>query len=276
VRLCTVAIDGESRAAVERDGERFVLDSRAGDLRELLALDGDALAKLEEGAVRAPTGARLVAPLRPPKVVAIGLNYLDHIREASLDPPESPLVFAKFPTAVTDPGSPIRIDPELTKRVDWEVELAVVIGRDARSVHPEAALDYVAGYTAGNDVSARDIQFADGQWVRGKSLDTFCPLGPVVVTADEIPDPQALRLQTRINGETVQDSSTAEMLFGVAELIAHCSRSFVLERGDVILTGTPWGCGEFMSPPRHMEHGDVVEVEVERIGILRNTVEFTA
>jgi 5-carboxymethyl-2-hydroxymuconate isomerase len=141
-----------------------------------------------------------------------------------------------------------------------------------RNVAETDALDHVFGYTVGNDVSARDLQFGDGQWVRGKSLDTFCPLGPVIVTADEIPDPQALGLCTRVNGETVQDSSTAEMIFGVAELLAFCSRSFTLEPGDVLLTGTPWGCGEFMDPKRSLAAGDVVEVEVEGIGTLRNEV----
>jgi 2-keto-4-pentenoate hydratase/2-oxohepta-3-ene-1,7-dioic acid hydratase in catechol pathway len=141
-----------------------------------------------------------------------------------------------------------------------------------RSVQAGAALDYVFGYTVCNDVSARDVQFSESQWTRGKSFDTFCPLGPVVVTADEIPDPQTLALRTLVNGEVMQDSSTAEMLFGVAELLAFCSRSFTLEPGDLLLTGTPWGCGYFMDPPRALETGDVVECEVERIGVLRNTV----
>ena len=214
----------------------------------------------------------LTAPLRPGKIVAIGLNYMDHVRETGMDTPPRPLVFAKFPSAVVGPADEIVVDGELAERVDWEVELAVVVGRTMRDVPAAEALDHVFGYTVANDVSARDVQFADGQWVRGKSFDTFCPLGPVVATADEIPDPQGLRLFTRVNGETVQDSSTAEMIFGVAELLAFCSRSFTLDPGDVVLTGTPWGCGEFMSPPRSLAPGDVVEVEVEGIGVLRNPV----
>ncbi len=210
----------------------------------------------------------LVAPLRPGKIVAIGLNYMDHIRETGLDQPREPLIFAKFPSSVIGPGEAI----VLTGRVDWEVELAVVIGRRMRDVHAQDALDDVFGYTVANDVSARDLQFGDGQWTRGKSLDTFCPLGPLIVTADEIPDPQRLGLWTRVNGEVVQSSSTAEMIFGVAELLAHCSRYFTLEPGDVLLTGTPWGCGEFMDPPRSLRPGDQVEVEVEGIGVLRNPV----
>src|SRR5262245_43701977 len=161
-------------------------------------------------------------------------------------------------------------DADLTARVYWDVEFCVVVGRRMRRVSVGAALDYVFGYTVCNDVSARDVQFSESQWTRGKSFDTFCPVGPVVVTVDEIPDPQALALATRVNGEVMQDSSTAEMLFGVAELLAFCSRNFTLEPGDLLLTGTPWGCGYFMDPPRGLEVGDVVECEVERIGVLRD------
>lgn len=211
-------------------------------------------------------------PLQPPKIVAIGLNYRDHIREAGADEPEQPLIFAKFPTSVIGDRDSIRIDSSLTSRVDWEVELAVVIGQRLYRCDEAEALQGIFGYTVANDVSARDLQFSDGQWVRGKSLDTFCPLGPVIVTRDEIDDPQDLRLRTRVNGELVQDSSTSQMVFGVAELLSYCSHNFTLEPGDVVLTGTPWGCGEFMDPRRSLRHGDVVEVEVSGIGILRNPV----
>jgi len=204
---------------------------------------------------------------RPGKIVAIGLNYMDHVRESGAEPPKRPLVFAKFPTAIIGPNEPIRIPRSLTQRVDWEVELAVVIGERASRVSEDEAFKYVRGYTIGNDVSARDLQFADGQWVRAKSLDTFCPLGPKVV---ELDDPQNLKLQTRVNGEVMQDSNTNEMIFGVAELISFCSHSFALEPGDVVLTGTPWGCGEFMDPKRSLQDGDVVECEIEGIGVLTN------
>jgi len=210
--------------------------------------------------------------VRPGKIVAIGLNYLDHVREADMAVPERPLVFTKFTTSVIGDGDEIVIDRSLTERVDWEVELAAIVGREMRRVAPADALDHVLGYTVANDVSARDVQFGDGQWVRGKSLDTFCPLGPVVVPASEVPDPQALGLRTRVNGETVQDSTTAEMVFPVAELLSFCSRSFTLEPGDIVLTGTPWGCGEFMDPKRSLKGGDVVEVEIDGIGTLRNPV----
>lgn len=208
---------------------------------------------------------------RPGKIVAIGLNYMDHVRESGMEPPARPLVFTKFTTSVIGDGDPIEFDRRVTQRVDWEVELAVVVGRAMRNVAVDDALGYVRGYAVANDVSARDVQFEDGQWVRGKSLDTFCPLGPTVPPA-QVDDPQALGLRTRVNGETVQDSTTAEMVFGVAELLSFCSRSFTLEVGDVVLTGTPWGCGEFMDPARSLRHGDVVEVEVDGVGRLRNPV----
>lgn len=258
------------------DGPKLVVDVD-GDYRRL-DFDLDLLSLVQAGvdprdlAVGDVVAGELAAPLQPGKIVAIGLNYGDHIRESKLPKPEQPLVFAKFPSSVTGPNDPIVVDVELTTQVDWEVELGVIVGRRMRNVAVGAALDYVFGYTVGNDVSARDVQFSESQWTRGKSFDTFCPIGPVVVTPDEIPDPQVLALHTRVNGEVMQDSSTAEMIFGVAELLAFCSRNFRLEPGDLLLTGTPWGCGYFMDPRRTLEIGDVVECEVERIGMLRNTV----
>jgi 5-carboxymethyl-2-hydroxymuconate isomerase len=203
------------------------------------------------------------------KIVAIGLNYMDHVRESGMEPPSRPLVFCKFTTSLIGDGDEIRIPRALTERVDWEVELAVVIDKEARNVPEADALSYVRGYTVANDVSARDLQFSDVQWVRAKSLDTFCPLGSELV---QVADPQNLKLTTRVNGELMQDSNTSEMIFGVAELISFCSHSFTLEPGDVILTGTPWGCGEFMEPKRSLKDGDVVEVEVEGVGKLTNPV----
>jgi 5-carboxymethyl-2-hydroxymuconate isomerase len=259
--------EGTPVAAVETDG---TLRALAGDLPAIL--DGGAgIGDLD--APGDPVGEHVrLAPVAPRKVVAIGLNYLDHIRESGLEQPTRPLVFAKFPSSIVGPEAPIRIPRDLTQRVDWEVELAVVIGRPARDVAVEDALDHVFGYTVANDVSARDLQFGDGQWVRGKSLDSFCPIGPALVTAEEIPDPQALRLICRVNGEVMQDATTGLMVFGVAELISFCSHSFTLEPGDVLLTGTPWGCGEFMDPKRSLSPGDVVECEIEGIGTLRNPV----
>ncbi|MBB4920557.1 fumarylacetoacetate hydrolase family protein [Streptosporangium saharense] len=273
MRLGTVRVGEDRLAAVEREGRWYALGVPAGTpLEAVLAAGAGEVARLAASATEQVEDAVPVAPLRPGKIVAIGLNYLDHIREAGMDKPERPLMFAKFPSSVIGPGDEIVIDDELTERVDWEVELAAVIGSPLRYASEREALAGVAGYTVANDVSARDLQFADGQWTRGKNLDTFCPLGPVVVTPDEIGDPQALALRTVVNGETVQNSTTAEMLFGVAELLSYCSRAFTLEPGDVVLTGTPWGCGEFMTPRRSLRPGDVVEVSVEGIGTLRNPV----
>jgi 2-keto-4-pentenoate hydratase/2-oxohepta-3-ene-1,7-dioic acid hydratase in catechol pathway len=215
--------------------------------------------------------ATLLAPVpTPSKVIAIGQNYMDHCREQGVDPPTLPVIFTKFTTAIIGPGAEIRWDPELTNKVDYEVELAVVIGRKARRISEKEALDYVAGYTVCNDVSARNLQFSDGQWVRGKSLDTFCPLGPWLVTRDEIPDPQNLAVRTTLNGEVMQESTTAEMIFGVRALIAFASRAFTLLPGDVIVTGTPPGVGVFRDPPVFLQDGDEITVEVEGIGQLTN------
>jgi 2-keto-4-pentenoate hydratase/2-oxohepta-3-ene-1,7-dioic acid hydratase in catechol pathway len=269
MRIGRARFGEEERLVVERDG---VLRAAAEPGVELVdVMSGHELVTPDAGAEE--VGADLlVAPLRPGKIVAIGLNYRDHAREAGLELPERPLVFAKFPSSVIGPGAPIEIDPRVTTRVDWEVELTVVIGRRTRHVSRADALGAVYGYTVGNDVSARDVQFGDRQWTRGKSLDGFCPLGPLVVTADEMPDPQALQLETTVNGEVMQQSSTAEMVFGVAELIEFCSASFTLEPGDVIMTGTPWGVGEFMDPKRSLHPGDEVVVSVDGVGSLANPV----
>ena len=267
MRLGTVHSDSGLVAVEERDGCLYQLGTGQQTLDSLI----------RAGHLPAPTAtvvpaSPLAVPFTPGKIVAIGLNYRDHIREAGLDEPDEPLVFAKFPSSIIGPDDAIRIDSNVCGRVDWEVELGVVIGKTATAVRADSALDHVFGYTVANDVSARDVQFADGQWVRGKSMDTFCPLGPVVVTGDEVGDPQSLVLRTRVNGEVVQDSSTSEMIFSVAELIEFCSRSFTLNPGDLLLTGTPWGCGEFMTPRRCLSPGDRVEVEIPGIGTVSNPI----
>jgi 2-keto-4-pentenoate hydratase/2-oxohepta-3-ene-1,7-dioic acid hydratase in catechol pathway len=265
--------DGPHVVADAADGPRLTAGGANRTLSDLLLLPaGERDAALAPGDP-APADAPELAPLRPAAIVCIGLNYADHVRESGMETPKRPLVFAKLPQSVAGPGEAVVIDAEVTEQVDWEVELAVVIGETARNVPAERALEHVFGYTVANDVSARDLQFADGQWVRAKSLDTFCPLGPAVVTRDEVPDPQALALRTRVNGELMQDSNTSEMIFGVAELIAFCSRSFTLRPGDVLLTGTPWGCGAFMDPPRFLAPGDTMEIEVEGVGTLVNPVQ---
>jgi 2-keto-4-pentenoate hydratase/2-oxohepta-3-ene-1,7-dioic acid hydratase in catechol pathway len=267
MRVYRVPIGGRVALACERAGRLVALSSVPDALAEIAGSLPFDPAAASEGEDLGPTGAAaLLSPIAPRKIVAIGLNYQDHIDETGLAAPERPLVFTKFTTSVIGSGEPIVIDRAVTQRVDWEVELAVVVGRRMRRVAEAEALDYVAAYTGANDVSARDVQFHDGQWVRAKSLDTFCPLGPCIVTPDDFGDPQNKQLRTYVNGETMQESTTAKMVFGIAQLLAFCSNSFTLEPGDVILTGTPWGCGEFMSPVRSLKAGDVVETDVEGVG----------
>ena len=223
-----------------------------------------------EGFALADVG--LLAPVpRPGKIIAIGRNYADHVTEDGAVPPPTPLIFAKFPSSVVGPGADIRWDRAMTSQVDYEAELAVVIGRRARDVREQDALDVVLGYTCLNDVSARDLQFADVQWVRGKSLDTFCPMGPALVTGDELGDPDDLDIACRVNGEVLQHDRTSSMFYSVRQIISHCSRAFTLEPGDVIATGTPGGVGIFRDPPRLLGDGDVVTVAIEGLGELVNT-----
>jgi 2-keto-4-pentenoate hydratase/2-oxohepta-3-ene-1,7-dioic acid hydratase in catechol pathway len=204
---------------------------------------------------------KLAAPCTPTKVVAIGLNYLEHIKESGLPRPEEPLFFLKPPSAVLEPEGVIKY-PRQSKRVDYEAELAVVIGKRAKNVSEAEARNCILGYTCGNDVTARDLQHSDGQWIRGKGFDTFCPLGPVIVTDIS---PADLRVQSRLNGKVMQDGRTSDMLFGVDYLVSFVSRVMTLEPFDVIMTGTPCGVAS-------MKLDDVIEVEVEGIGILRNTI----
>lgn len=219
----------------------------------------------------------LLAPIgNPSKIMAIGRNYAEHALEAKTRPPTSPVIFAKYPSAIIGPGATITWDNTLTQQVDSEAELAVIIGKTARRVPEAEAPAYVAGYTVCNDVSARDLQFSDKQYTRGKSLDTFCPLGPWLVTGDEIPDPQALGLKAIWNGKVMQHATTADMIFGVAYLIAFMSRAFTLYPGDIITTGTPAGVGVFRDPPVFMQDGDEITVEVEKIGALTNSCQVTS
>jgi len=278
--------DGLGVATLERwlPAETLLSDGPT-TMHELLAGDPDRRAALASVAASEASridraGSRLettelLAPVpRPGKIVAIGRNYREHVDEEGADRPTAPLIFAKWPSSVIGSGAEIRWDPDLATQVDYEAELAVVIGRPARRVAESEALDYVLGYTCLNDVSARDIQFGDGQWVRGKSLDTFCPMGPALVTTDEIPDPQRLAISCRVGGAVVQEASTAQMYFGVAAIVSYCSQSFRLEPGDVIATGTPGGVGIFRDPPALLGDGDEVIVEIEGIGRLVNVCRF--
>lgn len=256
--------------------EPFDLDSefhRA--MRRVAALVADAPARQRfavAGAVLAHADVVLQAPVpRPGKILCIGLNYRDHAAEQGAALPVRPLLFSKFATSVLAPGGTIRI-PRGSTQTDWEAELGVVIGRRAGRVPAAAAMQHVLGYCNFHDVSARDFQFADGQWQRGKSCDTFAPFGEYVATADEIPDPHALRIRLRRNGETMQDSTTAQLVFRIPELIAAISEAITLEPGDVIATGTPPGVGFARKPPQFLRPGDVVEVEIDGLGVLRNPV----
>lgn len=218
-----------------------------------------------------PDGIDFLAPVpRPGKIVCVGLNYHDHAEEQDEEPPEKPMLFSKAPTSVTDPGSPI-VHPPKVEQVDYEVELGIVIGRTASYVSAANAREYIAGYTAVNDVSARDAQFDDGQFFRGKSYDTFAPMGPALVTGDSI-DPNSLNVECRVNGKTKQNSNSGEFIFNVDELVEYISSAMTLRPGDVISTGTPGGVGIFSDPPELLEPGDSVTVEIEGIGALTNPI----
>lgn len=203
------------------------------------------------------------------KVIAIGRNYYDHAIEGGSEPPKSPLLFTKFVNALNAHNAPVKLHA-ISQQIDFEAELAVVIGKRASQVKEEEALDYVFGYTCLNDVSARDLQFADGQWVRGKGLDGFAPLGPFITTKDEVADPQALKIEGILNGEVMQSSNTDKMIFKVAYLIHYITQAITLEPGDVIATGTPEGVGVFRTPPVLLKDGDVFDVVIEKLGTLRN------
>lgn len=209
--------------------------------------------------------------MHPQKVIGVGLNYKDHAEEFKGQLPKHPLLFAMYASAIIGPGESIVI-PQMSRQIDYEAELAVVIGRRARQVSVETAVEYIAGYTAFNDVSARDLQFSDGQWLRAKSFDTFAPMGPYLVTRNELGDGSGLGIELRLNGKTMQKSNTSNLIFDVPNLVSYISRIMTLEVGDVIATGTPAGVGFVRNPPVFMKAGDVVEVEIEGIGQLRNPV----
>jgi 2,4-didehydro-3-deoxy-L-rhamnonate hydrolase len=224
------------------------------------------------GTPRPLSEVRLLAPVpRPGKIVCIGLNYRDHARETGKAIPSEPILFPKFANSVVGPGADVVVPPEADK-IDYEAELAVVIGRRASRVPAADALQYVAGYTCANDVSSRSLQYLSGQWMLGKAIDTFLPLGPFLVTADEVPDPQALGIRCFVNDELRQSSTTGQMIFGVAELVGYASRTLTLEPGDLLVTGTPPGVGEGFDPPRFLRDGDRMRVEIDGLGRLDNTV----
>ena len=252
------------------DGEWL---QRASQTAKELVKDEVALERAKaNGLLVSSKDAYWFAPVpRPGKLICIGLNYRDHAAESNMAIPERPVIFSKFPTCVIAPGEPVVI-PSTSHQVDYEAELAVVIGRRAKNVKASRAIDYVLGYTAFNDVSARDFQFADGQWQRGKSCDTFAPMGQTIVTTDEIADPHKLSIKLVLNGQTMQDSNTDQLIFGVPELIEFLTESITLEPGDVIATGTPPGVGFARKPPVFLKPGDQMEVLIEGIGGLGNPI----
>ena len=276
-RLVSYGADGAERAGLEGEGEVYdVAAASGGELpaapAELLAGEGwdAALAAIELGAAEPVAGepVRGAPQPRPSKILAVGLNYAEHSEESGAETPERPLLFAKWPSAIVGPDATVTLPPA-SAQVDYEAELAVVIGRRASGVPVKSALAHVGGYTIANDVSARDVQFRDVQWTLGKSFDGFCPLGPAIVSAATLPDPQAVAIEAVVNGELRQSASTAEMVFGVAELIAYISAHVTLLPGDLILTGTPSGVGLGFDPPRWLADGDEVVCRIAGVGELR-------
>jgi 2-keto-4-pentenoate hydratase/2-oxohepta-3-ene-1,7-dioic acid hydratase in catechol pathway len=265
------------------EGETIRVAS-APTLLDLVRLEGDPLGgSSPNGPAYALRDVRLHAPVQRPlkNIVCLGLNYISHLVETSkplqreVKVPDVPIFFTKAPTAVNGPYDDIPWDRSVTEQVDYEVELGVIIGRNGRNLSRVHALEFVFGYTIINDVSARDLQYAHKQWFKGKSLDGFCPMGPTVVTADEFGDPQSKRLSLRVNGERRQAATTSDMIFSVAVIIEYLSKGMTLEAGDIIATGTPEGVGLGRIPPAYLHDGDVVEAEIEGIGVLRNRVVCT-
>jgi len=285
MRLATILTDHGPRAAA-LNGPHYI-DLHASDptlppsVRQLLeagpaALTVAAQTCLHPGAVKIDVaGARLLPPIPDPhKIVCLGLNYRDHAEETKAAIPKEPILFSKYATALIGAGAAIVLPP-VSSEVDYEAELVIVVGKRGRHITEADALSHVAGYMVGHDVSARDWQLKKDQkqWMVGKTFDTFAPTGPHLVTADEVPDPHALRIQLRLNGQTMQDSNTKQMIFGVPATIAYLSQVFTLEPGDLIFTGTPPGVGMARKPQVWLKAGDVTEVEIEGLGVLRNPVE---
>ena len=283
MKLVSFRVGGEGRIGILR-GDRVFDLSKADPglprcLRGLLEMGAEGLrraALAAEGELEALAldQVELLPPVpKPEKIICVGLNYADHAAESGMRPPREPVIFNKLPTTLRGSGDPIVL-PELSQEVDYEAELVVVIGIGGRAVPRDKALAHVAGYMCGNDVSARDWQKGKpgGQWLLGKSFDSFAPIGPALVTADDIPDPQCLDIKLRLNGRVMQQSNTRLMIFSVAELIAYVSRVCTLSPGDLLFTGTPEGVGFTRRPPVFLQAGDRVEVDIERIGSLGNPV----
>lgn len=283
MKLVSFRADGAGRIGILRGDRVFDLGKTDPGLprcmKTLLEMGAEGLRRAAiaaEGAIEAIPSHQvdLLPPVpQPEKIICVGLNYADHAAETGIRPPREPVIFNKLPTTLRASGDPIVL-PELSREVDYEAELVVVIGAGGRAIPRDKALAHVAGYTCGNDVSARDWQKGKpgGQWLLGKSFDSFAPTGPALVTADEVGDAGKLRIKCRLNGRLVQDSCTDQLIFPVAELIAYVSSVATLKPGDLIFTGTPPGVGMARTPPLYLRAGDLVEVEIERVGLLRNRV----
>jgi len=280
LRFVTIQRDGDTEPGVLLDGRVIPINgSGLSSVLEVIAGGADAQTQVRRwigGPASShgldPAVLTFAAPIpRPPKLICIGLNYRDHAAESKLAIPEVPTMFAKFSTAVIGPGQPIVL-PRNSAKPDYEAEFAVVIGRRGRHVAENDWRDYVFGYTILNDVSARDFQMATSQWMIGKTFDTFAPIGPAIVTADEIADPHNLRISLTLNGETMQDSNTSNLIFKLPQLIAYLSSVFTLEPGDIIATGTPAGVGFARKPPRWLQPGDEVRIQIDGLGELANPV----
>ncbi|RLK46300.1 2-keto-4-pentenoate hydratase/2-oxohepta-3-ene-1,7-dioic acid hydratase in catechol pathway [Alkalispirillum mobile] len=277
MRIATVEYNGKTLPVRVADDGTTVTPLAGVDSVQAL-LEGGTTPRPAETPAIPIEQVRLLAPIPVPRrnIMCLGLNYADHAEESMAAKgrdwklPEAPVVFTKATTSVTGPGAAVVVDPKVTEQLDWEVELGVVIGRGGRHIPQERALEHVFGYTVVNDLSARDLQFRHKQFFLGKSMDGSCPMGPWITTADAVPDPQALRLTCRVNGELKQDGHTGQMVFSIAETIATLSRVMTLQPGDVIATGTPAGVGFARKPPEYLWPGDVVECEIEGLGTLRN------
>jgi 2-keto-4-pentenoate hydratase/2-oxohepta-3-ene-1,7-dioic acid hydratase in catechol pathway len=277
MKLITYLSNGALRTGAVVADNAVVDISAAGSALQIM-MDAGARAN---AAKLAASGARtmmssldLLMPIAPAKIVAIGLNYRDHAAETNQPIPQKPVVFAKFPNSLANPNATLTFYSDMTKEIDFEAELGIVIGKTAYRVSEANALSYVGGYVCANDVSARDLQKTDEQkqWVLGKSFDDSCPIGPMLVTSDEVPDPQKLAIKCILNGQVVQSSNTAQMIFGTAQLVSYLSHYMTLNVGDLIVTGTPPGVGMARTPRLWMKDGDEVVIEIEKLGSLRNRI----